>query len=174
MNGFRFHVKSVDIGSTYQNSGIFVNASSNCYATAHDRQPRDGMLDYYGILTDIIELDYHNGRKVLLFEGDWIDGRTRNRGLKKDEFGFILVNFNHLLPPSDTFIFASQALQVFYVKDPVQPDWEVVVKTKPRDYFDMGVDLDPEPYAPQLVVYGDNEGEDVTIVRTDMSGVHLD
>lgn len=66
MNGCRFHVKSVDIGSTYQNSSIFVQAGSNCYATAKDRQPRDDMLDYYGVLTDIIELDYHNGKKLLL------------------------------------------------------------------------------------------------------------
>ncbi|XP_004297999.1 PREDICTED: uncharacterized protein LOC101291426 [Fragaria vesca subsp. vesca] len=95
MNGCRFHVKSVDTGSTYQNSGIFVQAGSNCYATANDRQPRDDMLDYYGVLTDIIELDYHNGRKVLLFEGNWIDSRTYSRGLKKDEFGFILSFHNH-------------------------------------------------------------------------------
>ncbi|KAL6179517.1 hypothetical protein ACLB2K_051032 [Fragaria x ananassa] len=79
MNGCRFHVKSVDIGSTYQNSSIFVQAGSNCYATAKDRQPRDDMLDYYGVLTDIIELDYHN--------------------------------------------------------DPIEPDWEVVVKAKPRDFL---------------------------------------
>lgn len=174
MNGCRFHVKSVDTGSTYQNSGIFVQAGSNCYATANDRQPRDDMLDYYGVLTDIIELDYHNGRKVLLFEGNWIDSRTYSRGLKKDEFGFILVNFNYLLPPSDTFIFATQAQQVFYVKDPIEPDWEVVVKAKPRDFFDMGIDLDPAPYAPQQLGHEAVNEEDVTIPRTDVSGVNLD
>ncbi|XP_050380039.1 uncharacterized protein LOC126797454 [Argentina anserina] len=174
INGCRFHVKSVDTGSTYQNSGIYVKAESNCYATANDRQPRNEMLDYYGVLTDIIELDYHNGRRVLLFEGDWIDSRATNRGLKKDEFGFILVNFSYLLPPADTFIFASQAEQVFYIKDLIEPHWEVVVKAKPRDFFDMGADLDPEPYAPQQLADGVNAEDNGMISRFDISGVNLD
>ncbi|KAL6142215.1 hypothetical protein ACLB2K_060498 [Fragaria x ananassa] len=174
MNGCRFHVKSVDTGSTYQNRGIFLQAGSNCYATANDRQPRDDMLEYYGALNDIIELDYHNGRKVLLFEGNWIDSRTDSQGLKKDEFGFILVNFNYLLPPSDTFIFATQAQQVFYVKDPIEPDWEVVVKAKPRDFFDMGIYLDPAPYAPQQLGHEAVNEKDVTLPRTNISGVNFD
>ncbi|KAL6185237.1 hypothetical protein ACLB2K_041371 [Fragaria x ananassa] len=147
---------------------------SNCYATANDHQPRDDMLDYYGVLTDIIKLDYHNGRKVLLFEGNWIDSRTDSRGLKNDEFGFISVNFKHLLPPSDTFIFATHAQQVFYVKDPIEPDWEVVVKAKPRDFFDMGIDLDLALYAPQQLGHEAVNEEDVTLPRTDISRVDLD
>ncbi|XP_040369557.1 uncharacterized protein LOC121051349 [Rosa chinensis] len=174
INGFRFHVKSLDTGSNAQNSGIFVNAGSNCYATADDHRPRDGMLDYYGILTDIIELDYHSGRKVLLFDGDWIDNRTANRGIKKDEYGFLLENFNHLLPKPDTLVFASQTLQVFYVKCPVELDWDVIVRTRPRDYFDMGADLSPEPYAHQELHNGDDDGEDMTIPRTDMPDIALD
>ncbi|CAJ1978306.1 unnamed protein product, partial [Sphenostylis stenocarpa] len=32
---------------------------------------------------------------------------------------------------------ASQAQQVYYVKDTHDPNWLVVVKTKPRDLYDM-------------------------------------
>lgn len=37
---------------------------------------------------------------------------------------------------------ASQAIQVFYVDDPKESDWSVVVKTKPRDFYDVMDDND--------------------------------
>ncbi|XP_028095951.1 uncharacterized protein LOC114295858 [Camellia sinensis] len=63
-------------------------------------------------------------------------------GLKQDGFGFTLVNFNHLLytkkqNSDEPFILASQAQQVFYVYDPIRADWDVVVKMKPRDLYEV-------------------------------------
>ena len=43
-----------------------------------------------------------------------------------------------MIPPPDTFVFGGQAHQAFYVQDPIQKEWHVVVKTTPRNYFDMG------------------------------------
>lgn len=57
MNGFRFHVKSIDGGKT-QNSGVFVEMETDSYATANDPNPKSGMVEYFGVLKDIIELDY--------------------------------------------------------------------------------------------------------------------
>lgn len=37
----------------------------------------------------------------------------------------------------EPFILESQAKKVFNVQDPVEEDWFIVVKTKPRDLFDM-------------------------------------
>ena len=37
------------------------------------------------------------------------------------------------------YALASQALQVFYVEDVWHKDWAVVVKTKPREVFDVGI-----------------------------------
>ena len=68
------------------------------------------------------------------------------RGCKKDEFGFPLVNFSRLINTGDQLIdepnvLASQVLQVFYVEDVRhKEDWAVVVKTKPREVFDVGID----------------------------------
>ncbi|XP_024190647.1 uncharacterized protein LOC112194661 [Rosa chinensis] len=168
MNGFRFFVKSIDVQSNTQNCGVFVKAGVSSYATAGDRRPRDGVKDYYGVLTDIIELDYHHGRKVLLFDCDWADNRVRNRVVKMDEYGFILVNFDHLLPKPDTLILASQSVQFFYVQDPTEPNWHTVIRTRPRDLFDMGTDIEPEPYDAQNLIVGIN---DDGIARTDMDGV---
>ncbi|KAL6218096.1 hypothetical protein ACLB2K_011313 [Fragaria x ananassa] len=168
MNGFRFFVKSIDARSKTQNSGVFVKAGVRSYATAGDHRPRDGVKDYYGVLTDIIELDYHHGRKVLLFDCDWADNRVLNKGVKMDAYGFILVNFDYLLPKSDTLILASQAVQFIYIQDPTEPNWHTVIRTRPRDLFDMGTDIEPEPYDAQNLVTGAN---DDGIARTDVDGV---
>ncbi|XP_062028692.1 uncharacterized protein LOC133744613 [Rosa rugosa] len=151
-----------------QHLDVFVKAGVSSYATAGDRRPRDGVKDYCGVLTDIIELDYHHGRKVLLFDCDWADNRVRNRAVKMDEYGFILVNFDHLLPKPDNLILASQSVQFFYVQDPTEPNWHTVIRTRPRDLFDMGTDIEPEPYDAQNLIVGIN---DDGIARTDMDGV---
>jgi len=41
----------------------------------------------------------------------------------------------------DPFVFSSQVEQVFYVEDPKAKGWNVVVRVKPRDLFDMGDEL---------------------------------
>ena len=53
-----------------------------------------------------------------------------------------MVNFNQLGFKEDPFILASQALQAFYVEDTIEKDWHVVVRTHPRDLFDILEDSD--------------------------------
>ncbi|KAK4853475.1 hypothetical protein QYF36_009772 [Acer negundo] len=89
---------------------------------------------YLGL--DVIELDYYGGRKLALFKCDWIDINS-NRGTKKDELGFTPVNPSCLLKTKELFILASQEIQIFYIKDPMETDWHDVVFTKPRDLNDM-------------------------------------
>jgi hypothetical protein len=102
-----------------------------------------GGVNYYGKLTDIIELDYYGEAKVVLFRCDWVDVH-HSTGIKQDEFGFTLVNFSRLIHTGerlddDPYVFSSQVEQVFYVDDPKNKDWSVVVKTRPRDLFEVGV-----------------------------------
>lgn len=117
-----------------------LKAMTESYASARDRNPVSGDVNFYGVLTDIIELHYSKAYKFVLFKCDWAD---HSRGLiERDDFGFTLVNFNHLLYTKhqitdEPFILASQANQVFYVRDPMEKDWHIVVKTKPRDVFDI-------------------------------------
>ena len=40
----------------------------------------------------------------------------------------------------EPYVLASQASQVFYMKDVRHKDWMVVVKTKPREVFDVGIE----------------------------------
>ncbi|KAH0669606.1 hypothetical protein KY285_023769 [Solanum tuberosum] len=79
--------------------------------------------------------------KFVLFKCKWVNN---NKGLiEKDDYGFTLVNFNHLLYTrhqlsDEPFIFASQSQQVFYVDHPMEKEWRIVVKLKPRGFYDLG------------------------------------
>lgn len=117
INGFRFHTKSRERCRRTQNSGVLVTSSTISYASARDANPLEGNVDYYGILTDIIELDYFNKFKVVLFRCDWADVNT-SRGVKNDKYGFTMVNFSrtihtgeHIL--DEPYVLSSQVKQVF-------------------------------------------------------------
>lgn len=129
INGFRFHTMSREAGRSTQNSGV-VNIAE------------DG-VNYYGRLSDVVELSYGN-YKVVLFRCDWYDVHHK-AGLKTDEFEFTLVNFTRKIHTGekldhDPFVFSSQVEQVFYCEDEKNEGWHVVTRFKPRDIFDMGVE----------------------------------
>ena len=127
-NGLKFQTKDSEEDKT-QNSGVSVVT--------------EGGVTYYGALTDIIELDYFDSFKYILFKCEWV-GILSEKGYKIDEFGFSLVNFKHLIHVGEKLIdepyaLASEASQVFYVENKRHKDWVVAVKTKARDIFDAGI-----------------------------------
>ncbi|XP_071739827.1 uncharacterized protein [Rutidosis leptorrhynchoides] len=134
INGFRFHIKDVEKNRTTQNSGVILQALTSSFSSARDNNPIVGDVTYYGVLKDIIELQYGDEKKVVLFHCDWISNGSR---IKVDENGFTTLDFRGLKQTKEPYILASQAQQVFYVADPVSKDWKVVIKTTPRDNFDM-------------------------------------
>ncbi|KAG8376021.1 hypothetical protein BUALT_Bualt09G0019600 [Buddleja alternifolia] len=140
VNNFRFRTKSHDERKAIQNSGATLRASTNSYASAKDKNPLLGEVPYYGILTDIIEIQYAYNMKFILFKCDWVD--NDKGGLVEDIHKFKLVNFSRLmyknnLPSDEPFILSNQAEQVWYVSDPVDPDLSVTVTMARRDDFDV-------------------------------------
>lgn len=143
INGYNFRTKSCDQGKSTQSSGLVVVAETNSFSSVKDVNPVLGNVSYYGRISDIIELNYSGRGHIVLFKCDWIN-LSRGRGLKKDKYGVTLVNFNHLSNNTNNltdepFVLASQATQVYYVRDPIDRDWHAVVQSKPRDFYDMGI-----------------------------------
>ncbi|XP_021866163.2 uncharacterized protein [Spinacia oleracea] len=131
INGYKFDTVDRERSRKTQHSGIMVEA--------------DGQ-EYYGKLKEILEFDYYCSFKVLMFRCDWVDIR---RGFKTYPSGRVRVNFSKLMHTGqnlkdDPFIFSSQAKQVFYIEDEIQNGWFHVIKTKPRDLFDIPDDDDDD------------------------------
>ena len=62
VNGIRFHSKEREKYFRTQNSGVVVKVYEG-----------DKEIQYYSILTNIIELDYYFNKRVILFKCDWWD-----------------------------------------------------------------------------------------------------
>jgi hypothetical protein len=127
-NGMLFRILFHDNGKTSQNCGV-------CMPTV------DGPT-YYGKLTRIIEVQYYDESRYVLFKCDWAD-IEKNKGYKEDEYGIPLVSFKRLIHKGDRitddpYVLSSQVSQVYYVEDERHPDWAVVVSTKPRHVYDIG------------------------------------
>lgn len=107
----------------------------------------------------------------MLFNCDWIDGR--DRAIKIDEYDFTVVNLNCLLPGPNTFALESNVHHVNYVRDPIQHEWHVAVKTRPLDFFDMDSVTNDEVITAQNLDQLVLADEDVE-VRTDMHEILKD
>ena len=152
VNGFRFRTKSHEAARTTQNSGVLLRASTVIFASARDNNPCTGQVTYYGVLQDILKIRYSNDVQYILFKCDWVDNE---RGRMQDEFNFTLVNFNSLMYKENNladepFILSTQAEQVWYVADPIDPNWNVAVRMNRRDNFDVYSRFhDADPCPPQ-------------------------
>ncbi|KAH0781562.1 hypothetical protein KY290_001160 [Solanum tuberosum] len=112
-NGYQFRTKQSEEYLETQNSGVMVISKTESYASSSDNAPKSANISYYGRLTEIVELNYYEEFKVVLFKCDWVDV-TKGRAVMEDDLGFTVVNFSHLADFGDRdqhepFIFAEQA-----------------------------------------------------------------
>jgi hypothetical protein len=172
VNGVLYRTLNVDEEKKSQNSGLCVTTE-------------DGPT-YYGKLTRIIEVTYYDLTRYVLFKCDWADIQP-NKGYKKDEYGFDLVNFKNLIHTGarvtdDPFVLPNQVSQVYYVEDPKNPNWAVAVRTKPRNVYDVGsgesddyVEADSyhehEPF--NVNVTGDVGFDDIDCARADVPATQV-
>lgn len=144
VNGYNFHTKAYDEGRSVQSSGVAIVAETSCYI-GNNESPMIRKKTYYGIITEIIELDYFRKGNIVLFKCDWVDNRVEDKWVKVDKFGIVNVNFKHLFNTGEKladepFILASQAIQVYYVMDPLEKDWFSVRQSRPRNCYDLAED----------------------------------
>ncbi|GJX35864.1 putative transposase-associated domain-containing protein [Tanacetum coccineum] len=119
---------------------------------------------YYGVLQEICVLDYRF-RQIPLFKCDWVNhragGAKRNTTLR-----YTLVDLNNLGHKGNPFILASQARQVFYVKDQIDKKLSIVFKTPPKNYKDTYDEVDEEF---STVIHQHNDNILLRIDRRDLS-----
>ncbi|RVW87605.1 hypothetical protein CK203_041220 [Vitis vinifera] len=147
-------------GKKKNNSGVVVTAEVSSFASARDKNPIPGHVSYYGVLTDVIELHYLGGNRVILFKCDWWDVINSGRGIKKDEYGFTCLNFERTICTDEPFVLASQAKQVFYVQNSNEENWHTVVEIQTRGVYDMNQKVstnDPEPYQQLITLHSQRD-----------------
>ncbi|XP_059631038.1 uncharacterized protein LOC132273939 [Cornus florida] len=119
VNGVRFYTKERERNRRTQNSGVLVKTED---------------LDYYGVLIDIIELQYALKKRVVLFKCDWFNTKT---GIKSDTY-FRSVNIARKWYKYEPFVLANQAKQAFFVKDSkLRGTWEVIQDITHRSSYDV-------------------------------------
>ncbi|TYK17902.1 uncharacterized protein E5676_scaffold306G001840 [Cucumis melo var. makuwa] len=168
INGKRFHTKSVE--KSTQNNGVAVDATTLCRSSAKDKSQVMDVVAYYGVLQEIILLDYYV-YQLPIFKCDWANVRN---GVKVEE-GFTLVNLHQSQSKfvREPFILASQAKQVFYARENDTSNWYVVLKAPPRGFHDL--EMYDENYDDTLVsnenisnaVEDVDESDELTYARQD-------
>jgi hypothetical protein len=117
INVYMFYTEQQDKKSTYQNSGVCVDAYD---ATSQDKNM------YYGQIQEIWELDFH-GFKIPLFRCNWVDA---TKGVVQDRYGFISVDLNRQGYKLEPFVLAKHVAQIFYVLDTTNKRLKVVIPRK--------------------------------------------
>ncbi|KAL4016619.1 hypothetical protein IC575_024271 [Cucumis melo] len=133
INGCHYHTKSHDKNKTVQNSGVSLVAKTMQVCSSKDKNPIIGEISFYGVIEEIWKLNY-NSFKVSIFKCDWVEN---SGGIKTDELGFVLVDLRRVWHKNDSFIFATRAKQVFFVEDPSDSRWSIVLTSPQRDFADQ-------------------------------------
>ncbi|XP_074377419.1 uncharacterized protein LOC141718946 [Apium graveolens] len=140
VEGVRYNTKDRDNARVVQNSGVSLVARTVQVSSAKDMNPIESDLKFYGVIREIWELDYH-AFKAPLFLCTWA---ASDKGVKSDDLGFTLVNFNRPGHKKDKYVSVDQVNQVFYIEDPVDANWSVVLSATTRDYHDVYNEDAPE------------------------------
>ncbi|KAL0325043.1 UNVERIFIED_CONTAM: hypothetical protein Sradi_5073600 [Sesamum radiatum] len=132
------------------NNELWVCVKSSSY--------RDTENDFYGMLEEIIELDYplNDDLHVVLFKCRWVDP---TRGMKvHPHYHLVDVNFKRVYQKDEPFILAQQEVQVYYTEYPSMKrdkiDWMAVCKTKARrvesHWTNVAYQIDEEVPVPEV------------------------
>jgi hypothetical protein len=131
VNGVRFCTAARDENKKTQNSGVACGSIHN-----------NNLIDFYGKLTDIIELQYSSktdgtSRSVVVFRCDWYKLDDKRTALKDDGY-FRSINIGSLWYKKDCFILATQGKQIFYLpNNKYGSSWRIVQMFKHRHLYNV-------------------------------------
>lgn len=174
VDGVRYFTKERDDARVVQNSGVSLVAKTVQVSSAKDLNPVECDMTFYGVIEEIWELDYH-AFKAPLFVCKWA---ANDRGIKVDELGFTLVDFRRTGHTKDKYVSIDQVNQVFYVEDPVDPSWSVVLKSTNRDhhevYYEDGLGdttLENPPFCSKIPMCDATDDVGVSNQRPNVEGI---
>jgi len=126
VNGFKFHTINHSSNKGTMNNGMCVKWSN------YD----DLGKDYYGRITEIVELEYPSVslmKKVVLFKGDWFFSTLTKEVKIQPTYKIVEVNEKKKWNTNEQFVLASQ---VYFSEYPNlrcnKSDWLVITKVKPK------------------------------------------
>ena len=115
VNGFKFHTSAWSEKRNTINSGVWVRGDGS----------GAGEVDYYGVLEDIVELEYSSKeivKTVTLFYCKWFDPRRPSGTKVHPQYKLVDVRHTKQYGTFDPFVIAQNARQVYYVPYPLRSD----------------------------------------------------
>lgn len=106
-----------------QNSGDMVETESMYFSSSKDKNHVLASRAYFGVIEEILEIYF----KVPLFKCKWIDNNT---SVETDELGFTRVDTRKATYKNEQYIMETQEKQVFYVTDPSNTRWSIILQGK--------------------------------------------
>ncbi|XP_052181232.1 uncharacterized protein LOC127794290 [Diospyros lotus] len=126
VNGVRFRCKERDDKFKTQCSGV---------CTEGDYESSD--FTYYGVLLEILELDFIYQRTVFMFRCKWYNTDPKGKRIVVNN-NLTSLDITSNWYAEDPFILATQAQQVFYLNDRSRgKNWMVVQKVNHRNIYDI-------------------------------------
>jgi hypothetical protein len=131
--GNHIWVSSVEEHLTMHDSGVTTIFEQECVLGPNYHRLMVAKLEYVGWVEEILELRYMVLNLVVLLCNWMKDNYIGNNAMvKRDEYGFIVVNFGFLILISNqSFAFPLYVDQVFFSNDLKERRWKVVVKKEP-------------------------------------------
>ncbi|XP_074369103.1 uncharacterized protein LOC141709096 [Apium graveolens] len=177
INGVSYSTKDHDDNRQVQCSGVSVVVDT-LMLVEKDKTVEQTAHTYYGVITSIWELDYNNFR-VPIFRCNWVD---INKGVKVDDLGFILVNLNKLGFVNDPFVLGKHVKQVYYIYDPLEKFWTVVLKLPEKNFHDhydeendgsVEVELENDLHLPLFPNFDEHDDENTSYMREEEEWIQL-
>ncbi|WMV26200.1 hypothetical protein MTR67_019585 [Solanum verrucosum] len=156
VNGYRLHAEDYDKNLRTQNCGVVVVGETDKHSEK---------IDYYEVLTDVLELEF-TCRRVVLFECKWFDAYDKTKGVKIDEYGIVSVKWGRFQKINEPFVLVDQASQVFFANDNSNRGWCVARKVQPCDSYEIVQQKDNE--FEDLENSSQNKRKRMTEVKFDM------
>lgn len=147
INGYHFRTQVGDIGKKTQNAGVATYFDMLSQSSVKDQNPQREVIRFFGKINKILELDFGSFNTILL-HCDWYrsDMKGKCASSKTDKYGFQLVNMTKKMSSSSIndqpFVMPTHVHQVFFVQDPKEKNWSVVLDHVPRGGGDHNLLID--------------------------------